>query len=114
MIGHLLNRPLQVRRPTTVPDGAGGQTTTWVLQADEVRAKVDQPSASERMLAAQTGSEHTHNIYLLTSADVRRGDQLCDPGSGETWRVMHVVTPSSPRYRKAESQLIQGEGQPDG
>lgn len=113
-IGHWLNRPLQVWRPATEPDGAGGQTTTYVRQEDDVTGKVDQPSVNERLLAQQAQSEHTHNIYLLPGADVRRGDELRDGTTGEVWRVMSVVGPSSTRYRKCEAQLIQSEGETNG
>jgi hypothetical protein len=114
MIGRWLNRPLQVWRPQGEDDGHGGQEVTYVRQADDVRAKVDQPSASERLLAAQTDSEHSHDIYLLPAADVRRGDELRDDGTGEKWRVTAVLGPSTPRYRKAQAQLIQGEGETNG
>lgn len=110
MIGHWLNRRLELRRPQTGPDGHGGQTTTWVLQPDPVAAKVDQPSAADQLLAAQTNSTHTHDIYLLPAADVRRGDELRDPTTGERWTVLAVVAPSSPRYRKAQAELTQTEG----
>ncbi len=114
MIGHWLNRQLQVWRRTAVDDGYGGQTSTRVRQPDDVRAKVDQPSASERLLAAQTNSHHTHSIYLMPDADVRRGDELHDESTGQQWRVLAVVAPSTARYRKADAELIQGEGEPDG
>jgi head-tail adaptor len=113
-VGHLLSRRLQVWRPVTAPDGAGGHTTEMVPQPAPVRAKVDQPSTRERMLAAQASSEHTHTVYLLPAADVRRGDQLRDAGTGEAWRVLAVAHPSTPIYRRAECQLIQSEGEPDG
>ncbi|GGV86725.1 hypothetical protein GCM10010294_67700 [Streptomyces griseoloalbus] len=106
-ITHLLNRTLQVWRIVATDDGAGGQDTTLVRQADAA-AKVDQPSAAERTLAAQAGSEHTHNVYLQPTADVRRGDEL--RGDGQTFRVLSVVQPSAPIYSKAECQLIQKEG----
>ncbi|WP_033818886.1 head-tail adaptor protein [Kitasatospora sp. MBT63] len=108
-IGHLLNRVLEVWRPAAVPDGAGGQAVALAL-AGEVRAKVDQPSASDRTLAAQTGSRHTHTVYLLPTADVARGDEL--RGGGQRLRVHSVVEPSRPDYRKAETELIQPEGAP--
>lgn len=113
-IGHWLNRTLQVWRPQGEDDGHGGQEVTYVRQADDVRAKVDQPSVAERAVAATTDSDHTHSIFLLPTADVRRGDELRDGGTGEKWRVLSAVGPSSTRYRKCESQLIQGEGEPDG
>lgn len=106
-ITHLLNRTLEVWRTTTVSDGAGGQETLLVRQVD-VAAKVDQPSASERMLAVQAGSEHTHSVYLEPTAGVLRGDEL--RGDGQTFRVLAVVQPSTPVYSKADCQLIQQEG----
>lgn len=111
-VGPYLNRVLEVWRPTTTPDGAGGQQVTFVRQPDDVAAKVDQPSATERLLAQQAESRHSHNVYVLPAADVRRGDEL--RGSDEVYRVLAVVEPSSPAYRKAESELIQSEGDPDG
>ncbi|MDN3021542.1 head-tail adaptor protein [Streptomyces sp. S.PB5] len=114
MIGHWLNRALQVWRSEETDDGHGGQTSTYVRQPDDVRAKVDQPSATDRLLAAQTSSEHSHDIFLLPTADVRRLDELRDETTGEVWKVLHVVGPSTARYRKAQAQLIQGEGEPDG
>lgn len=108
MIGHWLNRSLQVWRPHTTPDGTGGQDVALVRQADDVRAKVDQPGAAERTLAMQAGNEHTHTVYLLPSADVARGDEL--RGRGQVLKVVAVAEPSSTRYRRAECKLIEPEG----
>ncbi|KLL11584.1 MULTISPECIES: head-tail adaptor protein [Protofrankia] len=114
MIGHWLNRTLQVWRPTRTQDGAGGYRTVYVRQPSDVRAKVDQPSDAERLLAVQTQSEQTDGIYLLPTDDVRRGDELRDPDSGEVWRVAGVMRPSSVRYRKAHGELVQSEGETNG
>lgn len=111
-IGRLLNRRLEVYRVTTISDGAGGQETTLVLQGT-VRAKVDQPSPQERLVAAQAGSEHSHDIWLLPTADVDRGDELRGTdalGQDQVFRVLSVVQPSTPVYSKAFVQLIQREG----
>lgn len=113
-IDHWLNRELEVWRPTTQPDGAGGQSTTFTRQPEPVRAKVGQPTTSERLLAQQAESRHSHSIYLLPAADVRRGDELRDAATGEVWRVMSLSGPSSPRYRKATTELTQSEGEHDG
>lgn len=108
MIGHWLNRTLQVWRPHTAPDGAGGQTVTYVRHPADVRAKTDQASAAERILAQQAGSVHTHSVYLPPGADVARGDEL--RGDGQTLRVLSTVQPSSTRYLKADCELTQTEG----
>lgn len=104
MIGRWLNRTLQVYRETITPDGAGGQVSEWVLQG-AVGAKVDQPSAADRMLAQQAGSKHTHSVYLLPTADVQRGDQL--RGGGQTFTVHAELQPSGPRYTRADCELTQ-------
>lgn len=111
--GRYLNRRLTVWRPTTVPDGYGGQETTMVEQPGTVRAKVDQPSNADRMLAAQAQSKHDHTVFLLPRADVRRGDELRGVdaiGQAQTFRVLATVQPSTPVYSKAPCQLIQKEG----
>ena len=111
-IGRYLNRQLEVWRPTTVADGAGGSDTTLVLQGT-VRAKVDQPSPQERLIAAQAGSKHSHDIWLLPSADVRRGDELRGAdvlGTVQAFRITAVVQPSRPIYSKAFAELVQQEG----
>ncbi|MFB6517444.1 head-tail adaptor protein [Streptomyces sp. NPDC056401] len=111
-VGRQLNRVLQVWRPGTAADGAGGQETVLALQGT-VRAKVDEPSNADRLLAAQSGSEHTHTVFLAPGADVRRGDELRGTdrlGTAQALRVLAVVSPSTPVYRKAPCQLIQREG----
>jgi head-tail adaptor len=108
-VGRRLNRTLEVRRPTTVPDGTGGRATVFV-RVGEVRAKVDRPGASDRGMAGRTESLHTHTVYLLPDADVARGDEL--HGGGQVLHVHHVHEPSSPNYRRADCELTQTEGSP--
>lgn len=115
-IGHTLNRTLTVHRPQTSDDGHGGQTTTLV-QVGTVRGKVDQPSPTERLMAAQAESRHSHNIYLSPRTIVRRGDELRGAdalGNAQVFRVESIVYPSTPVYAKAFVELTQGEGEPSG
>lgn len=85
----------------------GGSTTTLVRKPD-VKAMVVQPSAKEQIVAQQDDSLHSHRVYLMPSADVRRGDEL--RGNGQKFRVVSVVQPSTPNYSKAFVELIQPEG----
>lgn len=101
-----LNRTLVVWRPDEVDDGAGGQTVTY-LEIGEVRARVSQPQAAERVSAAQAGAALQYPIYLWPDADVRRGDQL--RGDGQVFRVKATVVPSEPVYLRADSELIESE-----
>ncbi|GAA3223234.1 phage head closure protein [Actinocorallia longicatena] len=107
MIDHLLNGTRQVWRPTTTPDGKGGQTVTHQHVGD-VPVKVDQPSAAEKMTADQWGAEHTHSVYLQADADVDRNDQL--RGDGQVLEVLAIVDPSRNTYSKAICTLVQHEG----
>lgn len=102
-IAHHLNRTLEVWRPATSDDGAGGQDVTLGQVADDLAAKVDQPSAAEQEIAAQWGATITHTAYCQPDADVLRGDELRgDDGYGveEVFRVIHATRPSGPRYLK--------------
>ncbi|WP_017599201.1 phage head closure protein [Nocardiopsis lucentensis] len=106
-IGHLLNVEVTLWRRTTVPDGSGGQTTTWV-EIGPVRCRISQPSVAERVAARQVGADHTQPIYLAPGTDVHRGDEL--RRAGQTWRVVAAVVPSEDVYLRADCELIQPEG----
>ena len=106
MIGHQLNRRLEVWRPVTADNGSGGQTVAFGY-VGSVPAKVDQPTAVERQEGDQWGAEHSHTARFLPSADVERGDEL--RGDGQTFRVLATMAPSHPVYLKAPLQLVQAE-----
>lgn len=111
--GRFFNRRLTVWRPVTTDDGYGGQDTVMVQQPAPVRAKVDQPSNADQMLAGQSGSDHDHTVFLPPRADVRRGDELRGTdalGQAQVFRVLATVQPSTPVYSKAPCTLIQKEG----
>lgn len=93
-----LTRALAVWRTVLADDGQGGQTETSG-QVGTVRAKVNEPSAAERIEAARSGAELTHTLHLLPDADVRRMDEL--RGDGEVFRVQSTVYPSTRAYLKA-------------
>lgn len=107
MIGHLLNRTLQVWRQTTTTDEGGGQAVVWA-QVGTIEARVSQPSASERQAAQQAGSELTHAVYVLADDDVRRGDEL--RGGGQVLDVVATFSPSEPAYLRADCTETQAEG----
>jgi SPP1 family predicted phage head-tail adaptor len=111
--GRFFNRRLEVWRPVTSPDQFGGQLTTMVKQPATVRAKVDQPSNADQMLAQQARSKHDHTVFLPPRADVRRGDELRGTdalGQDQVFEVLATVQPSTPIYSKAPCQLIQKGG----
>jgi head-tail joining protein len=94
----LLRTRREVWRTTTVPDGLGGFTTVTAL-AGTVRCKVDSATANERESGGQWSAEHTHSVFAVPSADIRRGDEI--RGGRAPLRVLAVVEPSSPVYIKA-------------
>jgi head-tail adaptor len=103
-LNRLLNSSVTIWRVLTAPDGAGGEVTS-LSQVGESRAMISQPSASERMLADQGQSLHSHNVHLPPTANVRRGDELRN--GAQSFRVLAVFTPSRPIYLRADVELIQ-------
>lgn len=103
----MLRSRREVWRPSMSPDGMGGRSRTFA-RVGSVRCKVDIPGTQEREEAQRWGSEHSHSVFLLASADVRRGDEL--RGGPLTLRVLAVIEPSSPQYRKALCSAVQPEG----
>lgn len=96
-----LNRELDVWRDTFADDGQGGQSET-TAQVGTVRAKVNEPTAAERIEAMRSGVDLAYQIHLMPDADVRRGDQL--RGAGEVFRVQSTVRPSTPTYLRAQCE----------
>jgi hypothetical protein len=106
-----LTRTLTVWRSTLVDDGQGGSDDTVAQvpgDGGSVRAKVNEPSAAERVEAMRSGAELTFNVHLLPDADVRRGDEL--RGAGEVFKVKTTILPSVPMYLRAACSRDQYEG----
>ncbi|MDG9705547.1 phage head closure protein [Streptomyces sp. DH37] len=104
-VGRLLNTSVEVWRATRTPDGMGGWEETWA-QTGTVRARLSQPSARERVTADQSQSHLTHVVYLDPGADVRRGDELRQPG--RVLDVLAVFEPSVPgTYLRADCEARQ-------
>jgi hypothetical protein len=108
-ISHLLNRTLGLRRPIAAADGAGGSTTTWT-GLGPIPCRTSQPTATERLYAAQAEAEHSQAVYFEPDADVRKGDELVD--GGDVWRVAATIRPSQAQYLRADCELIQTRGDP--
>lgn len=111
MIGHRLNIPLTVKRPETVPDGAGGSTVDRVVSGT-VWFQVSQPSTEERMLAQQAGVNLAHVLHTDYGADVRRGDELEGDFPSNIFRakVISAVSDSRSTYLRIEVEAVQAGG----
>lgn len=101
----LLNASAEVWREGRTSDGMGGWVSARAKVAT-VRTRLSQPSAAERVVAAQSGADLSHVVYLLPSADVRRGDELRTPG--RIFEVLAVFEPSVPgTYLRADCRVRQ-------
>lgn len=107
MIGHRLNSTLTVHRPTVIADGAGGGVKTF-SELGTIRAQVSQPSAQERLVAAQAGALLTHVVHVANGEDVQRGDEL-DTGTGRRLRVLAATHDSRNTYLRLDCEQVQGE-----
>lgn len=105
-IARLLNTSAEVWRKSRVSDGGGGWIETPAKVAD-VRARFSQPSAAERVVAAQNGADLTTVVYLLPTADVGRGDEL--RRGADVFDVLAVFEPSElGTYLRADCLRRQG------
>lgn len=102
---HRFDTSLQVWRYQTSDDGGGGQATELV-QSGTVKAQVSQPSAAERVVAQQAGSDLTHVVHMAPGEDVRRNDRLIHP-DGREMDVVATVIPSQTRYLRADCVSVQ-------
>lgn len=100
----LMNSSVSIWRLSSVPDGAGGETTS-LTQVGVSRAMVSQPSAQERFVADQGQSRHTHTIHTPPGTDVRRNDEL--RRDAQVFRVIAVFEPSRSVYVRTDCELIQ-------
>jgi len=104
-VARLLNTSADVWRETRTADGMGGWVSGW-SQVGSVRARFSQPSATERVRADQAGADRSHIVYLLPTADVRRGDEL--RRGADTYDVLATFEPSEPgTYLRADCRMRQ-------
>jgi head-tail adaptor len=104
-VGHLLNSSAEVWRQSLTPDGMGGSTAVWV-KVGSVRARYSQPSAAERVIAAQNGADLSHVVHLADSAGVQRGDEL--RRGTVVFEVLATYEPSMPgTYLRADCRSRQ-------
>lgn len=105
LVAHLLNSTAEVWREQRTPDGMGGWSTTRG-SVGIVRCRVSQPSATERVVADQNGTDLSHVVFLAPTADVRRGDELRTPG--KVFEVLATFEPSMPgTYLRADCKVRQ-------
>jgi head-tail adaptor len=106
-VGHLLNSSAEVWRQLRSDDGMGGWNLDWA-SVGVARARFSQPSAAERVIAAQNGADLSHVVHLADTADVRRGDEL--RRGTKIFEVIAVYEPSMPgTYLRADCKFRQGE-----
>lgn len=106
MIGHLLNASVTVYRASFAADGRGGRTRSTASHGT-LRAKLEQPSPAERLVAARDGAVLDWIVHVLYGSDVQRGDEI-DAGGARRLRVVAVVTNSRHTYTRLECAFIQG------
>lgn len=110
LTAHLLKQKCDIYRRTQVSDGQGGYTYSYAVVKLQVRCKIDQASPKEQIEAEQAGASLTHKVYLDPDQNIRRGDEV--RRLGKSYRVGSIVEPSSANvYRRADSELIQPEGE---
>lgn len=104
MIGHLLNRDVDVYRSTSTPDGRGGRAVIR-SKLGSFRAKVGQARAEEVGVASRDGARLTHVVHMAAGAGVRRGDEV-EVGATRL-RVLAALTNSRGTYLRLDCEVMQ-------
>lgn len=111
-IAHLLNQTATLYRFQLMPNDTGGFTEERV-EIRQVRIRVSQPTATERMMARtgvgpQQGAAVLHYpVYAAPTEVVYRNDEL-ELDNGDIYRAEAVLGPSKPgTYLRMDCQYIQ-------
>lgn len=78
-----LNRRIQIRRATSVPDGLGGETETWADLGSPIAAMRRDVSDGERLSAAAWDNKLVTRFTVRSSAfskGIKRTDRLTHEG----------------------------------
>lgn len=104
MVTHLLNRSMQVWRPTATADAGGGQDET-LAHLDTVPVRLSRPTDREREISQQERGWVDYDVYLAPDTIVARRDELRDDEL--TLKVLATMQPSEPIYTRARCEQQQ-------
>lgn len=86
-----MDKRIALRSPNKLPDGAGGQSTTWGVEDIVVWAEEKTPSYKTAQEAGAMISELNRTFRIRIRSDVRKGWQVVV--GGKTLKVSHVYNP---------------------
>jgi len=111
-IAGLLNQTATLYRRMLTPNGSGGFTEERVL-VRQLRVRVSQPTAAERVMARtgvgpqQGAAMLSYPVYTTADEVVYRNDEL-EMGGGDVYRVEATMQPSKPgTYLRMDCEYIQ-------
>src|SRR5690554_1674769 len=111
-VAGLLNQDVDLYRTMLMPNGAGGYDEERVL-VRQLRVRISQPSASERVMARtgvgpqQGAAVLAYPVYTTADEVVYRNDELELP-NGDIYRVEAAMQPSKPgTYLRMDCEFIQ-------
>lgn len=111
-VAGLLNQTATLYRTMLTPNGAGGYEEERVV-VRQLRVRVSQPGASERVMARtgvgpqQGAATLSYPVYTTADEVVYRNDELEMP-SGDVYRVEATMQPSKPgTYLRMDCEFIQ-------
>lgn len=111
-VSGLLNQTVTLYRRMLTPNGAGGFTEERVV-VRQLRVRVSQPSAAERVMARtgvgpqQGAAMLAYPVYTTADEVVYRNDEL-EVDNGDVYRVEAAFQPSKPgTYLRMDCEYIQ-------
>jgi len=90
------NATITLERPSTVPDGMGGETQTWVVQAT-VRAIVNDFQSDEMVLAMQSTGVSIRKIRVWYRTDIKNSWRI--GYAGKYWQIIGLPSDLNQQHR---------------
>ncbi len=76
MLGHLLNKQMDIETPTLGQDAVGGVTKAWAKKASQVRCRIRQLAESEREGLGREMVASTHRVYCDADVNALTKDEV--------------------------------------
>lgn len=76
MLGHLLNKTMDVKTPSMGQDAVGGITKAWTTKASTVRCRIRQLDERERAGLGREMVASTHRVYCDADTAVVTKDEV--------------------------------------
>lgn len=101
---------IRLLKPTTGPDGQGGQTVTWTAVGPTALAEIDTPGASETLTATQIVANVRRMVTIWYASDWAAALPTWRIGWGDQTLHIHGIEDVGQRHRELRFTCTEVQG----